>query len=130
MGMEGGGGSRMGGSANVSSEGAGSTGGRGAASREERVAGGEGGINTEVERIANLMLHDGVSPDEQDPLRLAEYVRQVRLKDCGLGDSDDADSEEAARNIVYEALLYRKLKGMKDSGNILGRGSEFGAGFS
>ena len=98
--------------------------------------------NGEIERIANMMMHDGISPDEQDAAKLAEYARQVRVphhadrSDLPGSSADDpkpvdksADDEEAM-NIVYEALLYRKLRSASSSENILDRGSEFGAGFS
>ena len=95
-------------------------------------------INREVVRIANLMLHDGISADEQDHDKLEKYVRQVNLANCNIRTTDN-DKDEMARSIVYEALLYRKLKGTGrvtdgDNGNrdrgILEKSSEFGAGFS
>jgi len=98
----------------------------------------EDGTNREVERIANIMLHDGISPDEQDSSELEKYTRQVRLETCGFRGDDDISEmsetdcqNEAAKSIIYEALLYRKLKNVADnSGSILDRGSKFGAGFS
>ena len=77
--------------------------------------------NSQIEKIANLMVHDGVSPDEQDDSRLAKYRDQIK-EDCNLGDED-------AMTLVYETLLYRKLK-TAESGNILEKSGEFGAGFS
>jgi hypothetical protein len=77
--------------------------------------------NSEIEKIANLMLHDGISPDEQDVAKLEKYKNQIK-DDCDLDD-------ENAMKIVYETLLYRKLKN-SDSSDVLEKGSDFGAGFS
>lgn len=77
--------------------------------------------NIEIEKIANLMIHDGVSPDEQDDSVLEKYKNMIK-SDCNLDD-------ESAMKLVYETLLYRKLKN-SDSGDLLDKGSEFGAGFS
>ena len=77
--------------------------------------------NPEIEKIANLMVHDGVSPDEQDPSKLEKYKNQIK-EDCNLNDED-------AMKLVYETLLFRKLKS-SDSGDLLDKGSDFGAGFS
>ena len=77
--------------------------------------------NSEIEKIANLMVHDDVSPDEQDASKLEKYKNQIK-EDCGLDDED-------ALKMVYETLLYRKLKN-SDSGDVLEKGNEFGAGFS
>ena len=77
--------------------------------------------NSEIEKIANLMIHDGISPDEQDVTKLEKYIDQIK-EDCGLDD-------EKATKLVYETLLFRKLKN-SDTGDILEKGNEFGAGFS
>ena len=77
--------------------------------------------NSEIEKIANLMVHDGISLDEQDVTKLKKYKNQIK-EDCGLDD-------EKALKLVYETLLFRKLK-HSDSGDILEKGNEFGAGFS
>jgi len=77
--------------------------------------------NSEIEKIANLMIHDGISPDEQDATKLEKYKNQIK-EDCGLDD-------EKATKLVYETLLFRKLKN-SDSSSILEKGNEFGAGFS
>lgn len=77
--------------------------------------------NSEIEKIANLMLHDGVSFDEQDVVKLEKYKNLIK-DDCNLDD-------ETAMKIVYETLLYRKLKN-SDSGDVLEKGTDFGAGFS
>ena len=77
--------------------------------------------NSEIEKIANLMIHDDISPDEQDVGRLEKYKNQIK-QDCDLDD-------EKAMKLVYETLLFRKLK-HSDSGDILEKGNDFGAGFS
>lgn len=77
--------------------------------------------NSEIEKIANLMVHDGISPDEQDSAKLEKYKNQIK-EDCNLNDED-------AMKLVYETLLFRKLKS-SDSGDLLDKGSDFGAGFS
>jgi hypothetical protein len=77
--------------------------------------------NSEIEKIANLMIHDGISLDEEDITKLEKYKNQIK-EDCSLND-------DQAMKIVYETLLYRKLKN-SDSGDILEKGNEFGAGFS
>ena len=77
--------------------------------------------NLEIEKIANLMLHDEISPDEQDVSKLEKYKNQIK-------EDHNLDDEEAMK-IVYETLLYRKLKN-SDSGDVLDKGTEFGAGFS
>ena len=77
--------------------------------------------NFEIEKIANLMVHDNVSADEQDSIKLEKYKNQIK-EDCNLDD-------EQAMKLVYETLLFRKLKS-SDSGELLEKGNDFGAGFS
>lgn len=77
--------------------------------------------NLEIEKIANIMVHDDLSPDEQDVAKLEKYKNLIK-KDCDLDD-------ENALKMVYETLLYRKLKN-SDSSDVLEKGNEFGAGFS
>jgi hypothetical protein len=77
--------------------------------------------NTEIEKIANLMVHDNVSFDEQDTTKLEKYKNLIK-EDCSLNDED-------ALKLVFETLLYRKLKSA-DSGDLLEKGTDFGAGFS
>ena len=81
----------------------------------------EAKLNAEIEKLANIMVHDDVSPDEQDESKLEKYKNQV-MQDCELND-------EEAMKVVYETLLYRKLKNSA-SGDVLEKGNEFGAGFS
>jgi hypothetical protein len=78
-------------------------------------------LNSEIEKIANLMIHDDLSADEQDPIKLEKYKNQIK-QDCNLDD-------EKAMKMVYETLLFRKLKN-SDSGGLLEKGNDFGAGFS
>ena len=77
--------------------------------------------NSEIEKIANMMVHDGISADEHDVTKLEKYRDQIKA-DCDVDDTK-------AMKIVYETLLYRKLKN-SDSGDVLEKGNEFGAGFS
>jgi hypothetical protein len=67
------------------------------------------------------MVHDDLSHDEQDVAKLEKYKDQIK-------EDFDVDDEQAMK-LVYETLLYRKLKN-SDSGDVLEKGSEFGAGFS
>ena len=75
----------------------------------------------EIEKIANLMVHDDISLDEQDVAKLEKYKDQIKI-DCDLND-------EEAMKLVYETLVYRKLKS-SDSSDMLEKGTDFGAGFS
>jgi len=59
-------------------------------------------INLEIEKIANLMVHDDISSDEQDVTKLEKYRDQIKL------DLNIDDNEEAMK-LVYETLVYRKL---------------------
>ncbi len=77
--------------------------------------------NSEIEKIANLMVHDGISPDEQDETKLEKYKNLIK--------DDFSLDDDASMKLVYETLLYRKLKN-SDSGDILEKGTDFGAGFS
>ena len=77
--------------------------------------------NSEIEKIANLMIHDDLSVDEHDMGKLEKYKNQIK-EDCNVDD-------EQAMKMVYETLLFRKLKS-SDSSDILDKGNDFGAGFS
>ena len=77
--------------------------------------------NSEIEKIANLMIHDNLSSDEHDITKLEKYKNQIKT-DCNVDD-------EQAMKLVYETLLFRKLKN-SDSGDILDKGNDCGAGFS
>ena len=77
--------------------------------------------NSQIEKIANMMLKDNVSMDEQDPDKLEKYKEQT-ISDCNLSGDD-------ALKIAYEALLYLKLKNSNDA-DLIQKGDQFGAGFS
>ena len=78
-------------------------------------------LNLEIEKIANIMVHDNISLDEHDLVKLGKYKDQIKI-DCNFND-------EEAMKLVYETLVYRKLKS-SDSSDMLGKGTDFGAGFS
>ena len=77
--------------------------------------------DTQIETIANMLLADKISLDEQDDNKLKKYhlfaKTQFHL------------DEEPAMHIVNEAFLYLKLKNA-DSVDPLQNGDQFGAGFS
>ena len=77
--------------------------------------------NSQIEKIASIILKDNISWDEQDEDRLKKYhdlaKKQFHLQD------------ESAIQLVNEAFLYLKLKG-SDSADPLQHGDQFGAGFS
>jgi len=77
--------------------------------------------NSQIEKIANMMVDDSVSIDEQDQDKIQKYKDQI-ISDCNL-------SEHDAINLIYEALLYLKLKNSEDEDPIQ-KGDQFGAGFS
>jgi len=52
--------------------------------------------NSQIEKIANMMVEDSVSIDEQDKDKLQKYKDQT-ISDCNLGGDD-------AIKLVYEAL--------------------------
>ena len=81
----------------------------------------ESEYNSQIERLASLMSEDKLSPDEQDPNKLKKYhdFAKVNFK----------ISDEAALQLVYEALLYFKLQNV-DSGDPLQETDKFGVGFS
>ena len=77
--------------------------------------------NSQIEKMANLLLQDGISMDEQDPEKLQKYKDQT-MSDCQM-------NEDNALKLVYEALLYLKLKNSEGTDPIQ-KGDQFGAGFS
>jgi len=77
--------------------------------------------NLQIEKIAKMLEKDKVSPDEQDINKLQKYKNQT-MSDCRLNEDD-------SMNIVYEALLYLKLKN-SESVDPIQQGDKFGAGFS
>ena len=77
--------------------------------------------NSQIEKMANSLMKDGVSMDEQDSEKLQKYKDQT-MSDCDM-------SEDNALKLVYEALLYLKLKN-SDGTDPIQKGDQFGAGFS
>jgi hypothetical protein len=77
--------------------------------------------NSQIEKIANMMVEDNLSMDEQDPDKLQKYTKQT-ISDCNLSGDDSL-------KISYEALLYLKLKNSEGADPIQ-KGDQFGAGFS
>jgi len=77
--------------------------------------------NSQIEKIAKMITDDKVSIDEQDHSKLQKYKDQT-ISDCNLSDDD-------ALKLVYEALLYLKLKNSEGT-DVIQKGEEFGAGFS
>lgn len=81
----------------------------------------ESEYNLQIEKIAQLILEDMISLDEQDETKLLKY-RDYAMKNFNL-------KEKLATQLVNEAFLYLKLKNA-DSIDPLQHGDEFGAGFS
>ena len=79
--------------------------------------------NDEVSRMAGRLERDGVPADEQNVARLGPYFEDA------LGRPGVAGRAEAEQ-LVYEALLYLKLKSASPSADPLQEGDRFGAGFS
>ena len=79
--------------------------------------------NEEVERMAGILERGGVSPDEQDAARLDAYFEDAAGRPGVAGRAE-------AEQLVYEALLYLKLKSAPPSADPLQEGDRFGAGFS
>ena len=77
--------------------------------------------NLRIEKIAELILSDNISFDEQDQNKLRKYHDFVK-QNYGL-------DQDAASDLVNEAFLYLKLKQAPDI-DPLTKGDEFGAGFS
>ena len=77
--------------------------------------------DSQIEKIAALILEDKISLDEQDGKKLEKY--------CDIAKTEFYLNEEAAAQLVNEAFLYLRLKGA-DSMDLLQHGDKFGAGFS
>ena len=77
--------------------------------------------NSQIEKIASLIVQDKTSLDEQDPQKLQKYYDFVKTNFKLEG--------EAVTELVNEAFLYLKLKTAKDI-DPLQEGDNFGAGFS
>ena len=81
----------------------------------------ENQYNSLIEKIATIMEKDGLSVDEQNAQKLQKYKDHAK--------SNSNLNDEDTTKLVYESLLYLKLKNL-DSGDPLQKGDEFGAGFS
>ena len=77
--------------------------------------------NLKIEKIAEMLISDNISLDEQDQNKLKKYHDFVK-ENYGLAD-------DASLELVNEAFLYLKLKEGIDI-DPLTKGDEFGAGFS
>lgn len=77
--------------------------------------------NSQIEKIASLIVEDKISFDEQNPEKLQKYYDFVKTNFKLEG--------EAATQLVNEAFLYLKLKSSSDV-DPLQEGDKFGAGFS
>ena len=81
----------------------------------------DSGYDSQIEKISAMMIQDKLSPDEQDPKKLEKYHNYAKTN-FNLND-------ESALQLVYESLLYLKLKS-NDDFDPLQKGDNFGAGFS
>ena len=77
--------------------------------------------NSQIEKIASLIISDKTSLDEQDQNKLQRYYDFVKTNYNLVG--------EQAIQLVNEAFLYLKLKNA-DSMDPLQEGDKFGVGFS
>ena len=77
--------------------------------------------NSRIEKIAEMILSDNISLDEQEQDMLKKYYDFAK-QNYGL-------EQDAASELVNEAFLYLKLKQSPDI-DPLTKGDEFGAGFS
>ena len=64
----------------------------------------DGKLNLEIEKIANLMVHDDISSDEQDPVKLEKYKNQIKT-DCDINDEDSSFYEAFQNNFKTMLLL-------------------------
>ena len=77
--------------------------------------------NSQIEKIASLIVEDKISFDEQNPEKLQKYYDFVKTNFKLEG--------EAATQLFNEGFLYLKLKTSSDV-DPLQEGDKFGAGFS
>ena len=77
--------------------------------------------DSQIEKIASLIIVDKTPLDEQDQKKLQKYYDYAK-KNFGLKD-------QSAVQLVNEAFLYLKLK-TADSIDPLQEGDKFGVGFS
>ena len=82
---------------------------------------GESEHNSRIEKIAEIILFDNISLDEQEQNKLKKY-HDLAMQNYGL-------NQDEASELVNEAFLYLKLKRAPDI-DPLTKGDEFGAGFS
>ena len=82
---------------------------------------GESEHNSRIEKIAEIILSDNISLDEQEQNKLKKY-HIFAMQNYGL-------DQDEAYELVNEAFLYLKLKQTPDI-DPLTKGDEFGAGFS
>lgn len=77
--------------------------------------------NQKIENLANQIIQDKTSVNEQDPKKLQRYYDYVKT-------NYNLEGEQAVQ-LVNEAFLYLKLKESQD-GDPIKEGDQFGAGFS
>lgn len=77
--------------------------------------------DSQIEKIASLILEDKIPLDEQDGKKLEKYYNIAK--------TEFHLNEEVAIQLINEAFLYLRLKGA-DSMDLLQHGDKFGAGFS
>ena len=77
--------------------------------------------NSRIEKIAEMILSDNISFDEQEENKLKKY-HSFAKQNYGL-------NEDKASELVNESFLYLKLKQAPDIDPFT-KGDEFGAGFS
>ena len=77
--------------------------------------------NSRIEKIAEMILSDNISLDEQEENKLKKYH--------SFAEQNYELSQDEAFELVNEAFLYLKLKQAPDI-DPLTKGDEFGAGFS
>ena len=77
--------------------------------------------DSQIEKIASLIVKDNTSLDEQSPKKLQKYYDFVKTNFKITG--------EPAEQLVNESFLYLKLKNA-DSIEALQDGDKFGVGFS
>ncbi|MEM2785493.1 MAG: hypothetical protein QXW37_07530 [Candidatus Nitrosotenuis sp.] len=77
--------------------------------------------NFQIAEIAELLVNDNISLDEQDPKKLRKYINFAK--------AEFQLSNEDSTNLVNETFFYLKLKSAKDV-DPLQDADKFGAGFS
>ena len=82
---------------------------------------GESEHNSRIEKIAEIILSDNISLDEQEQNKLKKY-HIFAMQNYAL-------NQDEASELVNEAFLYLKLKQAPDI-DPLTKGDVFGAGFS